>query len=87
LCSLLVKARHINSFSLINCRTNICIFVFQAAGEAENTSKKGTSSELNLNLELEDPDDDTDADMSTDEPRDEKDSNLRPESRLKRKAF
>ncbi|RLN33382.1 uncharacterized protein C2845_PM03G30380 [Panicum miliaceum] len=58
-----------------------------AAGEAENTSKKGTSSELNLNLELEDPDDDTDADMSTDEPRDVIDSNPRPESRLKRKAF
>ena len=51
--------------------------MFQAAGEAENTSKKGTSSELNLNLELEDPDDDTDADMSTDEPRDMKDSRER----------
>ncbi|RCV11117.1 hypothetical protein SEVIR_2G166000v4 [Setaria viridis] len=58
-----------------------------AAGEAQNTSKKGTSSELNLNLDLEDPDDDTDADMSTDEPRDVEDSNPRPESRLKRKAF
>nr|CAB3456714.1 unnamed protein product [Digitaria exilis] len=58
-----------------------------AAGEAQNTSKRGTSSELNLNLELEDPDDDTDADMSTDEPRDVEDSNPRPESRLKRKAF
>ncbi|KAF8712059.1 hypothetical protein HU200_028893 [Digitaria exilis] len=55
--------------------------------EAQNTSKRGTSSELNLNLELEDPDDDTDADMSTDEPRDVEDSNPRPESRLKRKAF
>ena len=61
--------------------------MFQAAGEAENTSKKGSSSELNLNLELEDPDDDTDADMSTDEPRDMKDSNPHPESRLKQKAF
>ncbi|WVZ64120.1 hypothetical protein U9M48_013687 [Paspalum notatum var. saurae] len=58
-----------------------------AAGEAPNTSKKGTSSELNLNLELEDPDDDTDADMSTDEPRDVEDNNTRPESRFKRKAF
>ncbi|OEL15801.1 hypothetical protein BAE44_0023177 [Dichanthelium oligosanthes] len=59
----------------------------QVEGEAQNTSKKGTSSELNLNLELEDPDDDTDADMSTDEPRDVEDSNPHPESRLKRKAF
>ena len=61
--------------------------MFPAAGEAENTSKKGSSSELNLNLELEDPDDDTDADMSTDEPRGVKDSSPRPESRLKQKAF
>ncbi|CAN6181814.1 unnamed protein product [Urochloa humidicola] len=58
-----------------------------AAGEAQNTSKIGTSSELNLNLELEDPDDDTDADMGMDEPRDIEDSNPRSESRLKRKAF
>ncbi|CAN6204062.1 unnamed protein product, partial [Urochloa humidicola] len=57
------------------------------AGEAQNISRKGTSSELNLNLELEDPDDDTDADMGMDEPRDVEDSNARPESRLKRKAF
>ncbi|KAL6598101.1 hypothetical protein ACP70R_046522 [Stipagrostis hirtigluma subsp. patula] len=57
-----------------------------AAGEAQNTSKKGSSSELNLNLELEDPDDDTDADMSTDEQRDA-DNNPRSESRLKRKSF
>ncbi|CAL5090792.1 unnamed protein product [Urochloa decumbens] len=58
-----------------------------ATGEAQNTSKKGSSSELNLNLELEDPDDDTDADMGMDEPRDVEDSNPRPESRFKRKAF
>ncbi|CAL5080655.1 unnamed protein product [Urochloa decumbens] len=58
-----------------------------AAGEAQNTSKKGSSSELNLNLELEDPDDDIDADMGMDEPRDIEDSNPRPESRFKRKAF
>ncbi|NP_001141008.1 uncharacterized protein LOC100273087 [Zea mays] len=58
-----------------------------AAGEAQSTTKKGTSSELNLNLELEDPDDDTDADMSTDEPRDVEDNSARLESRLKRKAF
>nr|CAB3453029.1 unnamed protein product [Digitaria exilis] len=66
--------------SMLDCRA-------RAAGEAQNTSKRGTSSELNLNLELEDPDDETDADMSTDEPRDVEDSNPRPESRLKRKAF
>ncbi|KAL6591885.1 hypothetical protein ACP70R_049748 [Stipagrostis hirtigluma subsp. patula] len=58
----------------------------RAAGEAQNTSKKGSSSELNLNLELEDPDDDTDADMSTDEQRDA-DNPPRSESRLKRKSF
>ncbi|XP_066399192.1 uncharacterized protein [Miscanthus floridulus] len=58
-----------------------------AAGEAQSTGKKGTSSELNLNLELEEPDDDTDADMSTDEPRGVEDNNAHPESRLKWKAF
>ncbi|XP_062194215.1 uncharacterized protein LOC133897487 [Phragmites australis] len=57
-----------------------------AAGEAQNASKKGSSSELNLNLELEGPDDDSDADLSTDEQRDI-DNNQHPESRLKRKAF
>ncbi|TVT98306.1 hypothetical protein EJB05_56399 [Eragrostis curvula] len=57
-----------------------------AAGEAQNTSKKGSSSELNLNLELEDPDDDTDADLSTEEQH-VIDNNPRPESRPKRKAF
>lgn len=87
-CCLIVKVHLLNKFSLGQ-PENLCvhIFIFQAAGEAQNTSKKGTSSELNLNLELEDPDEDTDADMSTDEPRELDDSNPRPESRLKRKAF
>jgi hypothetical protein len=72
----------------LNSTKLICWYhIFQAAGEAQSTTKKGTSSELNLNLELEDPDDDTDADMSTDEPRDVEDNSARLESRLKRKAF
>ncbi|KAG8049506.1 hypothetical protein GUJ93_ZPchr0009g693 [Zizania palustris] len=57
-----------------------------ASGVAQNSTKKSGSTELNLNLGLEDPDDDTDADLSTDEQRDSG-SNLRSESRLKRKAF
>ncbi|XP_006660498.1 uncharacterized protein LOC102699985 [Oryza brachyantha] len=57
-----------------------------ASGVAQNSSKKSGSTELNLNLGLEDPDDDSDADLSTDEQRDGV-SNLRSESRLKRKAF
>jgi hypothetical protein len=76
-----------NNFSLEQPQNSYVPIVFQAAGEAQSTSKKGTSSELNLNLELEEPDDDTDADMSTDEPRDIEGNNARPESRLKRKAF